>query len=228
MSSLSTHMKRIALVFSLVLATLAAAVASADVSVFKTSFSTRSEYSAMERLSGPTSMCKRSWRNKKALGVETKGGEVDCAIATPVEGDSKRPDHTVKAVAVVTKKTDKKVRRDTYVGLAVRASSRSGYEMRVFPKERRYQLLKSGEVLQEADRVKDIGGLDEKNRLQLSAIGTTVTLRVNGKTLAELKDKNAEQVKGTKTAVTYGARKRSKKAAGIAFFDKLKVQVPTP
>jgi len=220
-------MKRIAIPFTLLIALLGASLAFADVSVFKTSFSTRSEYSSITRLSGPTSICKRSWRNKKAVGVETKGGDVDCALATPVQGDAKLPDHTIKAVAVVTKKTDKKNRKDTYVGLAVRVDDRGGYEMRIFPKSRRYQLLKSGEVLQE-DREKSIGALDEKNRLQLSVLKNTVTAKVNGKAVAEFKDKNAKQVKGKKTAITYGVRKKSKKALSFSYFDKLKVQVPVP
>ena len=114
-----------------------AAVALADISVYKTSFSTRSEYASVQRLSGDSSACKRSWRKKKSVGVLVKGGEADCALSTPVEGDSKQPDHTIKATAVVTKNTDKKVREDVYVGVAVRASGRGGYELRVFPKVRR-------------------------------------------------------------------------------------------
>lgn len=220
-------MKRIALPSSLLIALLATSLASADISVFKTSFSTRSEYASIQRLSGAPSTCKRSWRGKKSVGVLVKGGETDCALSSPVEGDAKQPDHTVKATAVVTTSTDKKVRESVYVGIAVRADSRGGYEMRIFPKARRWQLLKSGEVLEE-DREKGIEPLDKANRMQISALGNTVTAKVNGKALAEFKDKNAEQVDGRQTAITYGDRKRSKKAEGVAYFDKLKVQVPTP
>lgn len=208
-------------------AACAAATALADISVFKTSFSTRSEYAAIERLSGASSSCKRSWRGKKSVGVVVRGGEADCALSTPVEGDSKQPDHTVKAIGVVTKNTDKKVRETTYVGVAVRASARGGYELRIFPKSRRWQLLKSGEVLEE-DREGGIEPLDGKNRMEISALGDTVTAKVNGKRLTEFKDRDAEQVDGSKTAITYGDRKRTRKAEGVAFFDKLKVQVPAP
>lgn len=220
-------MKRIALPFALLLALLGTSLAFADISVFKTSFSTRSEYSSIQRLSGPPSACNRSWRGKKSVGVVVRGGEVDCALATPVEGDSAQPDHTVKATAVVTKATEKKVRKDVYVGVAVRADARGGYELRIFPKARRWQLLKSGQVLEE-DREKSIEALDEKNRLQIAVVKNDVVAKVNGTRLAEFKDKNAEQVDGRKTAITFGDRKRSKKAEGVAFFDKLKVQVPNP
>ena len=220
-------MKRIALPIGLLIALLATSLAGADISVFKTSFSTRSEYASIQRLSGAPSKCKRSWRGKKSVGVLVKGGEADCAFSTPVEGDAKQPDHTVKATGVVTTNTDKKVRESVYVGIAVRASSRGGYELRIFPKSRRWQLLKGGKVLEE-DREKGIEPLDKANRMQISALGNTVTAKVNGKALAGFKDKKAEQVDGRGTAITYGDRKRSKKAEGVAYFDKLKVQVPTP
>lgn len=220
-------MKRIALISTLIAALAAASVASGAISIFKSSFSTRGEYGAIERLSGSSKACKRSWRGKKSLGVVVKGGEADCVLSTPVEGDASKPNQIVKAVAVVSKETDKKVRKDTYVGVAVRADSRGDYELRVFPKSRRWQLVKSGEVLEE-DREKSIESLDEKNRMEISAIGNAVTAKVNGTKLATFSDKDASQVKGRKTALVYGSRKRSKKAEGIAFFDKLKVQIPNP
>lgn len=220
-------MKRIALTTALISVLIAATAASGAVSVLKNSFSTRSEYSSVKKLAGSSKSCKRSWRNKKALGVLVKGGEADCALKTPVEGDAKRPNLIVKAAAKVTKDTDKKVRETVYVGVSVRSDRREGYELRVFPKPRRWQLLKSGEVLAE-DREKKIGGIDEKNKLEISAIGSTVTAKVNGKRLNEFKDKNAEQVSARGTGLTYGDRKKSKKAEGVAVFDNLKVQVPTP
>jgi hypothetical protein len=220
-------MRRIALAITLIGALVAAASATAGISVFKTSFSTRGEYSAIDRLSGAPKDCKRSWRGKKSLGVLVKGGEAHCALSTPVEGESSKPNLIVKGVGVVTKSTDKKLRKHTYVGLAVRADRRGDYEVRVFPKTRRFQLLKSGEVLAQG-REKAIEALDEKNRIEISAIGNAVAAKVNGKRVAKFGDKDADQVKGRQTAVVYGTTKKSKKAEGIGYFDKLKVQVPTP
>jgi hypothetical protein len=220
-------MRRIALTITLLGALAMATVATAGVSVFKTSFSTRSEYGSIDRLSGSSKACKRSWRGKKSLGVTVKGGETHCALSTPVEGDGRKPNLIVKTVAVVSKQTDKKVRKETYVGVAVRADRRGDYELRVFPKSRRFQLVKSGEVLEQG-REESIEGLDEKNRLEISAIGNAVTAKANGKRLAEFGDKNAEQVKGRKTALVYGSTKKSKRAEGVGYFDKLKVQVPVP
>ena len=127
----------------------------------------------------------------------------------------------------MTKATDDSVKETVYVGLQVRANKKEGYELRVFPKTRRWQLLKNGAVLEE-DRDKRIEGLATKNRLELSALGNTVTAKVNGAKLQEFRDKDAEEVSGRKTGLTYGDRKDTKRAVGEAFFDKLKVQVPVP
>ena len=225
-ATLRDRMKRIALTIAVLSVLATATAASGAISVLKTSFSTRSEYSSVKKLPGSPGACKRSWRNKKSLGVLVKGGATDCGLKTPVEGDAKLPNLIVKAAAKVTKETDKKVRDSVYVGVSVRADRREGYELRVFPKSRRWQLLKSGEVLAE-NREKGIGGLDEKNKLEISAIGSTVTAKVNGKRLNELKDKNAEQVKARGTGLTYGSRKKAKKAEGVGVFDNVKVQVPS-
>lgn len=204
-----------------------AAVASAGISVYKTSFSQRSDYKAIEKLSGNKKNCDRSWREKSALGVTVRGGKEDCALSTPVEGDGKQPDHTVKVVAKATKSTDEKVRESAYLGVAVRANRKESYELRVFSKARRWQLLRSGEVI-EQDRDKRIEGLGRSNRLQISAEGDSVTAKVNGARLASFRDRDAEEVGGRGTALTYGNRKNAKKAKSVSFFDKLKVQVPAP
>ncbi len=213
------------IIVAALVAILAATASGAVITVFKTSFNSRGDFEAMRALSGPGKQCKRDWRDESALGVKTKGGPVECAVSTPVSGDSAQPNQTIKVVAKVNKDTDDKVKESTYVGVVVRASGKGGYELRVFPKARRFQLLKSGEVLEEG-REKAIEGLATKNRLQLEASGSTITAKVNGDALATLKDRDADEVTGRQTGVSFGVMKRSKKAQGVALFDKLKVQVP--
>lgn len=219
-------MKRLATISALLVALAAAALAHGEISIFKTSFTARGDYRAIENFGGGKS-CRRSWRDKSSLGVKVRGGKADCALATPVEGDSDQPDHIIKAVAKVTKQTDDKVREDAYVGLAVRANRDEGYELRVFPKARSFQFLRNGEVLVK-DRDGKIEGLAKKNRLMISALGDAITVKVNGERLGGLIDERAGAVEGRKTVLTYGVRKRSRRAVAKAFFDKLKVQVPDP
>jgi len=219
--------KRLVFTAALITGLVAAGLAQGAISLYKTSFSSRAEYKSVASLERSGGACDRSWRNKDALGVTVRGGKADCSLITPVEGDSKQPDHIVQVVAKVTKATDDKVKESVYVGVTVRANRKEGYELRVFPKARTWQLIKNGAVLDE-NRDKGIEGLAKKNRLQLAASGSTVTAKVNGKRLTEFRDKDAEQVGGRKTGLTYGNRKEAKKALGEAFFDKLKVQVPVP
>jgi len=220
-------MKRL-LTTSMLIALLGASTATgAGISVLKTSFETRGEYEAIRSLSGPGKQCKRDWRDESALGITVKGGPVDCAVSTPVEGDAAQPDQIVRVVAELNEGTDRKVRKSVYVGVLARASRKESYELRIFPKARTFELLKSGEVLEEG-REKTIEGLAEKNRLQIDALGDTITAKVNGKKLASFKDKDAEQVKARQTGLSFGNRDNSKKGLGVASFDKLKVQVPLP
>jgi hypothetical protein len=220
-------MKRLILIATVLAALAVAAFAQAGISVYKTSFSSRADYKSVSGLVRSSGACDREWRNKSALGVKVKGGPADCVYVTPVEGDSKQPDQIVKVIGKVTKGTKDKVRENVYVGVTVRANKKDGYELRVFPKPRRWQLLKNGDVIAQ-DRDKRIEGLAKKNRIEIQAVGSTVTAKINGKRMKQLKDKKAEQVGGRKTGVTFGDRKDTKKAKGEGFFDKLKVQVPAP
>lgn len=221
-------MKRLPFILvAALLAALAATASGAGITVLKSSFETQAEFDAIRPLSGSAKTCKRDWRDKSALGVTVKSGPVECAVSTPVSGDAEQPDQIVRVVAKVNKDTDDKVKKTMYVGVIARASRKESYELRIYPKARTFELLKSGEVLEDG-REKAIEGLSAKNRLQIDAIGSTITAKVNGTEVATFKDKEADQVEGRQTGLTYGNAGKSKKGEGIAFFDKLKVQVPVP
>ncbi len=220
-------MRTRALIASLLIVLLgtAAAASAAGITVWKTSFKSRAEVREVRSLSGPEGKCQKSWKDKTALGVTTKGGPVDCALSTPVQGDAAQPNHIVRVLAKMNKASDKKVSKTFYMGVIVRADRKGSYELRVFPKPQKFQLLKSGEVLQQGkDNV--VGGIAKKNRLQIEAKGQTITGNVNGKDVATFRDENAEQVTGRVTGLSYGNRGRSKNGLGVGFFDQLKVLVP--
>lgn len=211
------------LIATLVLAVTATAVA--GVAVYKNPFGKRAEFKGMQKLQGG-GKCGKSWKGKKAFGVVVKEGRHNCAFRTPVEGDRKQPDHTMQAVAKVLKKTHKKVRRSVYAGVALRANRKSHYELRIYPKGRRWQLLKSG---LELDSGKDsaIVALNKKNRIRLAVTGDTVLAKVNGTKLATFVDEAPKEVSGRKAALTFGSEAKSKKD-GFGVFDKVKVLVPNP
>jgi hypothetical protein len=203
-----------------------AAIASANVLVFTTDFNKRKDVSRLDRLAGGKKACEKSWKGKKALGAEVKVGRKNCMLQTPVEGDAKQPDHVLQASLKVSSKTSKKIRKQAYVGLALRANSKSSYEIRIFPKGRKYKLLKNGDAV-DAGKNKAINELDKRNRLRFEAIKSDVTAKVNGKRLAKFKDNDPGEVNGRKTAITFGSEARSNKN-GYMVFQSVKGFVPDP
>lgn len=218
-------MRRVIPLLTAALALALAAAAVAGVTVYKNPFGKRADFQKIKKLEGG-GKCGKSWRGKKSLGVVVEEGERNCSFRTPVEGDRKQPDHTMQVVAKVLKKTDKKVRDSIYAGIALRANRRTDYEVRIYPKGRRWRLLKSGAEL-DAGKESAIEALNKKNKVRLGVDGDRVLAKVNGKTLATFKDRSPEEVSGQKTAVTFGSEAKANKD-GFGVFDKIKVLVPDP
>jgi hypothetical protein len=208
-----------------ILALALPAAAAANVLIYGNAFKSKDDFIAISKFQGG-GKCKHEWKGKKALGLRVTTGQHECLWATPVQGDSKRPDLTVQAAAKVLKKTNKKIRKDVYTGLAVRLDRRTSYEARVFPKGRRYQLLKNGDVVHEGKN-SAIKALDDRNLIRLQVEDDTVLARVNGKRLSKLTDESPQEVSGRKTALTFGNEAKRKKT-GYAVFDNVKVFVPDP
>ena len=178
--------KRIALTATILAALAAVAVpAYAAITVYKNYFSSKADYAAVTKQSGKAKKCKRNWRKKSALGVTVKGGKQNCALKTPVEGDSLRPDLIVQVDAKVTAKSQKATRKSAYVGVSVRSSRKEGYVFRVFPKTRSWELLKNRVVVQKGDDKAVKGMKKKRNKLQISAKSDKIVGKVNGKTQVE-------------------------------------------
>jgi hypothetical protein len=218
--------------FTLVATTIALAAAVAvpadgAVTVYKNNFSSKADYAAVTKQAGKKKKCKRNWRKKSALGVSTKGGKQNCALKSPVEADSVRADLTVTVDAKVTEATQKATRKGAYVGVSVRSNRKEGYVLRVFPKTRKWELLKNRVVVKKGDD-KAVKGMKKRNKLEVSARGDTIAGKVNGKRLVSYKDPAPDEVEGYGTGVVYGISRKVKKKEAVAFFDKLKVGVPNP
>jgi hypothetical protein len=218
-------MKRLiaALTTALVLAFAASAVA--NVLIYQNGFGKKRDVQRISKLQGG-GKCKSSWKGKRALGLRVNKGLKDCLFRTPVEGDSKQPDYTIQASGKVLKKTKKNVRDKVYVGLAARANRKSGYEFRIFPKGRRYELLKNGDTVAEGKN-KLIKPLDKRNQMRLAVDRNTVIAKVNGKRAAKFTDRTAEEVGGRKTAIAFGSQAKANKD-GFGVVDRLKVLIPSP
>lgn len=213
-----------------VAAALVAAVAIAGVTVYSNDFSSRKEAKELRHAEGKH--CKKDWRKKaKSLTVTAERGKTVCGYRPPVQGDSARPNHKIRAEGKLLKDTPKRVRDRVYVGVAVRSGKEKGYELQVFPTQHKFRLVRRAS----SDNVnvlakgggKNIKGINKPNVLNLSARGSQLTAGVNGKRVAKVADRNSEQIDGRKLEIMLGYKKKRAQRA-VATFDNLGVQVPKP
>jgi len=219
-----------ALALASVGAAFVAATAIAGVTVYSNNFSSKHEAKELRHAEGKN--CNKDWRTKaKSVIVTAKKGRTVCGYRPPVEGDADAPDHKFKAKEKLLKETPKSVRDGVYLGIAVRSAKDTGYELQVFPSEHKFRLVRrtggdKTDVLAKGGS-KAIDGTNKPNAMLLSAVGSQVVAKVNGKRLAKVRDRNSEQVDGRKVEVMLGYKKKRAKPAS-ATFDNLQLQVPRP
>jgi hypothetical protein len=207
-----------------------AATAIAGVTVYTNNFSSKSEAKDLRHSEGKH--CNKDWRKKaKSVLVTAEKGRTVCGYSPPVQGDSNAPNHKFKAKAKLLKDTPKSVRDGVYLGLAVRSAKDTGYQLQLFPSEHKFRLTREtgGDkvgVLAKGGN-KAIDGTNKPNAMLLSAVGSKVVAKVNGKRLAKVADRGAAQVDGRKVEVLLGYKKKRSKPAS-ATFGNLELQVPRP
>ncbi|HSJ16520.1 MAG TPA: hypothetical protein VK920_00325 [Solirubrobacterales bacterium] len=213
---------------TVVLALLASAgIATAAVVVYSTAFKSKADFKQVRKFEGGK-QCRKFWRGKKSFGIEVKKGPVQCDFRTPVTGDSKDPDHQIEGSAAVLQSTAKRVRRDAYVGVAVRADESSRYELRVFPHSGEWELRRrpSGQGFPLEGTEPSIGGIGERNKLKLRAFGDRVTAIVNDATVVDqVRDPRPGDLNGRRTLILGGSAARSGKEAK-AYFRNVRIRVP--
>ncbi|UJA19749.1 hypothetical protein HJD18_05655 [Thermoleophilia bacterium SCSIO 60948] len=203
---------------------LAVAVAAAATVVYSNDFSNRSEAKELRPVS-KSKRCDRKYASKqKALRLSVKG-KTSCSYAPPVEGDGAAPNLTVTLDARMPKGTPKALRKTSYLSAGVRG----GYTLRVFPGSKRFELVRrptgGGSDFPADGRDAKIGGLGDRNNLQVTAKGDRIVAKVNGKAVARVRDTDAGQVDGRGVEVGAGSMKASKRPTK-ATLGKVKVAIP--
>jgi hypothetical protein len=219
-----------AFVLVAVAAALLAATAIAGVTVYTNNLSSKGGSKELRHAEG--THCQKSWRHKaKKVVVRATKGKTVCGYRPPVEGDSDAPDHYFKATEKMAKNTPKSVRDRVYTGIGVRSAKNVGYQLWVFPTERKFKLARftggSKPTFLAKGGNKAIKGRDKANHLGLKAVGSKVIAKVNGKRLAKTVDRNAGQVDGRKVEVMLGYKKKHSKPVSMTV-DDLELQVPNP
>lgn len=196
----------------------------------------------LDTLSQRSQLVKLSGRNCARGGVEgglriLVGKRTDaCALRTPVVG---------RDVEIVTEQrllagTPRKLSHKAYLGAVLRAGGGAKYELRVFPRQRKVQLLKvtseRTRYLAIAKGVEGVQGVNKMNAVRLRAVnvtsgeekGQTKLAGLLGSELAvEATDRAGGELKGRAAAVLVGATANNARGV-VAKVERIVVRVPSP
>jgi hypothetical protein len=167
------------------------------------------------------------------IGKRTK----ECAFATPVVGR----DLEMVAIGRLLSSTPHKLQRKAFISISLRTGSAgAGYELAVYPLQRKAQLRKqfsNGKTryLRIAKNLRSVKGLDRANELKLRAFNVTsgpdkgscrIRAMVGRQLVGNVVDDAAGDLEGRATSVAVGASKGAKGAA--ASFDDVVLRIPNP
>lgn len=209
---------------------IGAGVALGEVAVYSNDFASKASVADLQKVEGGRE-CGRAWvRADRQLALEISGGEVSCTFATPVRGDATMPAHALEVEATIPKGPPKSVRDDLVIVLGVRGGEDVGYELRIVPATRAWELRRDpeGAGFPQVGSDEAIGGMGRANEIALQAFGDQITATVNGKPIVDaLVDPAPGQVDGRRTMVGLLTEAEVKENV-IATFDDLEVRIPDP
>lgn len=225
----------IAVTASLIGATAAFA---GPVNVAKYQFKSKSE--VLNFVKASSGSCAKKWRKDQTMSVKAEGATKMCAYRSGVIGDATdaAPDQEVAAQAALLASTPAKKRDRIYVGVGVRFSNNAGYQFRVFPTRRTWQLVRDAKgsagatVLASGNSNEIVPKIGAVNYILIRAFDmgqpeTTIRVGVNGKFLRTYVDSTSSQADGRKTVVMVGA-KSGNAGDAVARFDRVSIRVPFP
>lgn len=222
------------LLAALAVGLLACATASAAmIGIYRNGLETLSQRSQLVKLSGRN--CARGGvEGGMRILVGKKTGA--CALRTPVEGR----DLEIATEQRLLAGTPKALQHKAYLGVELRAGGGAKYQLRVFPKQRKVQLLK---VTPERTRylaieknVEAVTGVNRMNAVRLRATnytsgpekGKTQLLALLGNTpVAEHLDPAGGELKGRSSAVIVGGTANDSNGV-VAKVENVIVRIPSP
>lgn len=221
------------LLAALAVGLLACALAGATmIGIYRNSMGSLAQRKQMVKLSGRS--CDRagvSGAMRVTIGKKTSA----CSFRTPVLGR----DLEIAATERLLSGTPVNLQRKAFLGLELRAGAGAKYQLLVFPRQRKAQLIKlTGEgskYLAIAKNEKAILGVNEANKLRLRAVNVTsgpekgqarLFAYVGGTLVGEATDDGAGDLSGRASAVTVGTIKNGNGI--VASVDDVVVRVPSP
>jgi hypothetical protein len=221
------------LLAALAVGLLACAVAGAAmIGIYRNSMGSLAQRKQMVKLSGRS--CDRagvSGAMRVTIGKKTSA----CSFRTPVLGR----DLEIAASERLLSGTPVNLQRKAFLGLELRAGGGAKYQLLVFPRQRKAQLIKvtkeGTKYLAIAKNEKAILGVNEANKLRLRAVNVTsgpekgqarLFAYVGGTLVGEATDDRAGDLAGRASAVTVGTIKNGNGI--VASVDDVVVRVPSP
>jgi len=221
------------LLAALAVGLLTCAVAGAAmIGIYRNSMGSLAQRKQMVKLSGRS--CARAGVNgamRVTIGKKTSA----CSFRTPVLGR----DLEIAATERLLSGTPVNLQRKAFLGLELRAGAGAKYQLLVFPRQRKAQLIKvTGEgskYLAIAKNEKAILGVNEANKLRLRAVNVTsgpekgqarLFAYVGGTLVGEATDDGAGDLSGRASSVTVGTVKNGNGI--VASVDDVVVRVPSP
>lgn len=221
------------LLAALAVGMLACAVAGAAmIGIYRNPMETLGQRSQLVKLSGRN--CARSGAGgamKVMVGKKTSA----CSFRTPVLGR----DLEIAATERLLSGTPADLQRKAFLGLELRAGGGAKYQLLVFPRQRKAQLIKvtgaGSKYLAIAKNEQAIGGINEANKLRLRAVNVTsgdekgqarLFAYVGNTLVGEASDDGAGDLTGRASAVAVGTIKNGNGI--VASIDDVVVRVPSP
>jgi len=226
---------RFAAAFLVALAVAALACAAAGgamIGVYRNSMESLAQRSQLVKLSGAN--CARAGANgamRVTLGKKT----ASCSFRTPVLGR----DLEIAATERLLSGTPENLQRKAFLGLELRAGDGFKYQLLVFPRQKKAQLIKvfgeGTKYLAIAKNEQAVMGVNEANKLRLRAVNVTsgpekgqarLFAYVGNTLVGEAKDEAAGDLSGRNSAVVVGTIKNGNGV--VASVDDVVVRVPSP
>jgi hypothetical protein len=204
-----------------------AAIALGDVIIYSNPLTTQGDGNELHHFEGKGKNCARRVR-KGSLIIQVTGKDI-CGYRLPLEGDRPQPNYALHARVKLGQQTPKRLRKKSFVGVAIRYGGGSGYTLRLLPTRHQFALrrLPKSSGFNVARRDSKVKGLNKWNDIRLLANGTRIAAFVNGKKVANTTDPGATSVKGRKAEVFTGANKANATGA-FGRVDDVRLSVPSP
>jgi len=208
---------------------LAVAAGAAVVGIYTNSFNTKPQFREIQQIT-KSEACRKTFKAAaKSMEIRVRKAPRACFYRPPVQGSNPRPDHRLDVDGKIIVSTPKAIRGDAYLTASLRVGDGRRYELRVFPKGKRFELRRQPTnagfpVVGTHGDIRKVGAV---NKIRLIATGGQIRGIANGTQIASVTDPNPGQLDGVKIQFGIGNEADSGRNTE-GRINRVKVSVPAP